>query len=68
MLNLSVKDIDFLRKHFDNADELLNADHVNIILDALFDLLTKKGFYGYEYNELGEEAQKVYDNIYLNNA
>ena len=45
----------------------LRQERKNIVLNAIFDLLTKKGFYGYEYNELGEEAQKVYDSIYLNN-
>ena len=68
MINITDQDIAFLRKHFENADELLQAEHVNDVLDALFDLLTKKGFYGYEYNELGEETQKVYDRIYLNNT
>ena len=67
MVKLTETDIAFIKKHFENAEELMKAEHVNIVLDAMFDLLTKKGFYGYEYNELGEEAQKVYDSIYLNN-
>lgn len=67
MLKLTDSDVEFIRKHFKNSDKLLSADHVNVILDALFDLLTKQGFDGYYYNELGEEAQKVYDSIYLNN-
>lgn len=68
MLNFTDEDVAFIRKHFDNPEELLKSDSRREVLLALFDLLTKKGFYGYEYNELGEETQKVYDRIYLNNA
>ena len=68
MLKLTDRDIKFIRKHFQNADELLSADHVNVILDALFDLLTKKGLDDYDYNDLGREGQLVYDSIYLNNV
>ncbi len=67
MLKFSEKDIEFIRNNFDDSDQILQSDNKRFVLLRIFDLLTKKGFYGYEYNELGEEAQKVYDSIYLNN-
>lgn len=67
MLKFSEKDIEFINKNFDNSNEILQSDDRRFVLLQIFDLLTKKGFDGYYYNELGEEAQKVYDSIYLNN-
>ena len=68
MLNFTEKDIEFIKDNFDNYDQILQSDDRRFVLLQIFDLLTKKGFYGYEYNKLGEEAQKVYDSIYLNNV
>lgn len=67
MLKFSERDIEFIKRHFENSDQILQSDDRRFVLLQIFDLLTKKGFYGYYYNELGEEAQKVYDSIYLNN-
>lgn len=40
------------------------------VLEAIFDWINDNGFeppHYYDYNDLGREAQKVYDRIYLNN-
>lgn len=68
MINLSEKDVKFIKKNFENSDEMINNFSVNEILDAIDDLIIYKGFTpNDDYNDFGREAQKVYDNIYNNN-
>lgn len=68
MINLSEKDVKFIKKNFENSDEMINNFSVNEILDAIDDLIIYKGFTpNYDYNDFGREAQKVYDSIYVNN-
>ena len=69
MVNLEERDKQFLRDNFENAEELINAEHINDILDPLYDLIEEKGFappHFYDYNDFGREAQRVYDRIYYN--
>ena len=57
----------FLKEHLPEA---LKAEDVNEALDMLFDFIDEFGFSPPEYenyNDLGREAQKVYDDIYLSN-
>lgn len=57
----------FLEKYLPELD-ISKATHVNDILDPLGDLIDRQGFAPpdyYDYNDLGREAQKVYDDIYL---
>ena len=68
MVRLAEKEIEFIRKNFENAEALLQAEHVNDILDPLDDLITYQGFdEDYDLNEWGQEAQRIYDNIYYAN-
>ena len=63
-------DAEFIKDNFDNYNELLNASHVNDVLDAIGDLIDNKGFAPpeyYDYNDFGRKAQRVYDSIYENN-
>lgn len=65
------KDREFIIKYFPNADELLKSTSVNTVLDAIGDYIDDNGFappHYYDYNELGREAQKIYDSIYENNV
>jgi hypothetical protein len=42
-----------------------------MILDAIGDYIDDNGFappHYYDYNDLGREAQKIYDSIYENNV
>lgn len=58
----------FLEKYL---PETLNANTCNEILDVLYEFIDDHGFEPpeyYDYNELGVEAQKVYDDIYFYNA
>ena len=64
---MSEKSREFLKKYLPDT---LNAQHVNEVLDPLYDLIDEKGFAPpdyYDYNDFGREAQEVYDDVYDNN-
>lgn len=65
MINVSKEDREFIIKNLKNGEKLLESNDINDILDPLGDLIDDKGFYGYDYNDFGRKAQKVYDNVYL---
>ncbi len=55
----------FLEKYLPEA---LEPDKVNDVLRLLYDWIDENGFappHYDEYNDLGREAQRVYDDIYL---
>lgn len=57
----------FLKAHLPRA---LQCTTVNGVLDLLYDFIEENGFappHYEDYNDLGREAQKVYDDIYLSN-
>lgn len=69
-MNFTEDDRKFIKKHFPNADEVLSLTNVRDVLDVIFDWINENGFAPpdyYDYNDLGREAQKVYDRIFLNN-
>jgi len=69
-MNFTEDDRKFIEKHFPNADEVLSLTNVRDVLDAIFDWIADNGFEPpdyYDYNDLGREAQKVYDRIFLSN-
>ena len=71
MLQFTKQDEKFIQKYFDNADEILAASSLGIVLDTIYDFIDEKGFappHYDEYNDLGREAQVVYDRIFINNA
>ena len=68
MLNISDKSREFLEK---NVPEVLSAKNSREALLILYDFIDDYGFEPpecYDYNELGVEAQKVYDDVYFNNG
>lgn len=67
MIKFYDTDIKFIKKFFDNAEQLLQERDVDVVLEKIDDFINLNGFDDYDYNDLGREAQKVYDNIYLNN-
>ncbi|MGI6500276.1 MAG: hypothetical protein ACOX1S_05200 [Anaerostipes sp.] len=71
MLNMREKDINFIQNNLDNAEKLLATKEVNDILDALYDWIEDNGYSAeseyLEYNDLGREAQDVYDSVYARN-
>lgn len=68
MLLMSEESKVFLQNHL---PDLLEEETVNGILDPLGEFIDEKGFAPpdyYDYNDLGREAQKVYDDIYYQNC
>ncbi len=66
MVKMSEESKSFLRE---NLPETLEASDPNDILGPLYDLIMYKGFVSYEegYNDFGDEAQAVYDDVFFSN-
>ena len=65
MVRMTLDSKQFLEKHLPEA---LEPDSVRAVLRLLYDWIDEKGFappHYDEYNDLGREAQRVYDDIYL---
>ena len=67
MLNMKEQSRLFLEKYL---PEILMSEDIASSLDLLDDWIDENGFappHYDEYNDLGEEAQCVYDDLYCNN-
>lgn len=67
MLKMTTESKMFL---IENLPEIMSVENICDALDALYELIDKKGFAppNYEeYNDFGRMAQKVYDDLYSNN-
>lgn len=65
MVKMSESSRRFLEKHL---PQLVNSEKPNDILDQLYDLIDYQGFdENYDYNDFGDEAQAVYDDIFYSN-
>lgn len=72
MIIINDKNIKFVKKHIPNADEILNANSTRDALVAFSDWLAMNSDCwdenGYDYSDLGRQAQKVYDDILYDNV
>ncbi len=69
MLNLNEEQKKFLIENFADAEVMMNSDDVNDILLPLDALITYKGFDDdYILTKWGNVAQRMYDDIYTQNA
>lgn len=67
MLKMTEQSKVFLSRHLPDT---LESNDIGEVLDLLYDLIDEKGFappHYDEYNDFGREAQRVYDDLYLNN-
>ena len=67
MLNMDEQSRLFLEKHL---PEILTSEDIASSLDLLDDWINENGFappHYEDYNDLGEEAQQVYDDLYCSN-
>ena len=68
MININSGQKEILNEYMPNAQELLDKDEINDLLDALDDLITDVGFdKNWELNELGLKLQLLYDQLYNQN-
>ena len=62
----------YYKKHIPNADKILNSDSARDALVAFSDWLAMNpdcwDENGYDYSDLGRQAQKVYDDILYDNV
>lgn len=68
MIEMTEKSQKFLEK---NLPETLKLNSCRDILRLLYDFINQNGFappHYHDYNDLGREAQKVYDDIYYQNC
>lgn len=66
MVKMSEESKQFIKE---NLPDYLEAETTKEILMALYDLIMYKGFISHEkgYNDFGDEAQVVYDDIFNSN-
>lgn len=69
MINFEQSDIKFIRENIPEPERIFESNNLRNILLILSDWISKNGWdeSGYDYSTLGRQAQKVYDNIYVNN-
>ena len=72
MIIINDKNKKFVKKHIPNADKILNSDSARDALVAFSDWLAMNpdcwDENGYDYSDLGRQAQKVYDDILYDNV
>ncbi|MEG0156604.1 MAG: hypothetical protein RR661_03000 [Anaerovoracaceae bacterium] len=69
MLNLTKEQRLFLKENFKNAEKMMETDSVRDILMPLDALITYKGFDDdYVLTKWGNVAQRMYDDIYMQNV
>lgn len=67
MININERDRKFIIDNLPDGEKILESGDADELLDVLYDVIDRKGFFGYDYNDFGREAQKVYDRIYDDN-
>ena len=70
MVKISDEDKEFLKKHINNVDELVQKDSVMPLLDEIDDIIMYKGFEPDfdTLNKFGLKAQYIRDTIYYDNT
>lgn len=71
MLQLTKEQQEFIRENFkkQDADKMLSSDNLDDVLLPLDALITYQGFDDdYMLTNWGNTAQKIYDEIYIQNA
>lgn len=68
MINLTEEEKEFLKKHVDNAEDLISCNDVNIVLDTVDDLIMELGHdENQDITDEGRRIERMYDNIFSNN-
>lgn len=69
-MKIEENDKQFLIKSIAAAQALIEADDVDDLLEEIDGFMTEKGYAPPDYdelNEIGRQAERVYDRIYNNN-
>lgn len=69
MLKLTYEQIDFIKQNFKESEKMIKSDNLDDILLPLDALITYQGFDDdYMLTKWGNTAQRIYDEIYTQNA
>lgn len=69
MLKLTQKQVDFIKENFEESEKMINSDNLDDVLLPLDALITYQGFDdNYMLTNWGNVAQRIYDEIYIQNA
>ena len=66
-MNLNEEDIEFLIENIEAAQELIDAEDVDGLLEEIDAFMTERGYMPPAYdelNDLGRRAERIYDRIY----
>ena len=69
-MNLNEEDIEFLIENIEAAQELIDAEDVDGLLEEIDAFMTERGYMPPAYdelNDLGRRAERIYDRIYYQN-
>ena len=69
-MNLGETDIEFLIDNIEAAQELIEAQDIDGLLEEIDGFMTERGYKPPnfdELNELGRRAEQIYDRIYYQN-
>ncbi len=69
-MKISDEDRDFIIKNIPGGADLIDADQVDDLLDALDGFMTERGYEPPTFQELnqeGRQAERILDRIYYNN-
>ena len=64
MINVTDEQVEILKEHIENLNELLESNDVNELLLAIDDVIVYNMDENDEPDELGIKLQKIYDQIY----
>ena len=68
MIKISEQDAAFLREHLEDADNLMRKENFDELLDVLDDFITDNFDLNYNLNDIGTQAERIYDRIYYANS
>lgn len=69
-MNLDEEDLEFLIENIESAQELIEAEDVDGLLEEIDAFMTERGYMPSAYdelNDLGRRAEQIYDRIYYQN-
>lgn len=69
-MNLDEEDLEFLIENIESAQELIESEDVDGLLEEIDTFMTERGYMPPAYDELndfGRRAERIYDRIYYQN-
>ena len=69
-MNLDEEDLEFLIESIESAQELIESEDVDGLLEEIDAFMTERGYMPPAYDELnvlGRRAERIYDRIYYQN-